>query len=95
MESYPHGYPRLAAFLGLDRNFTIVKRFDDLHIRALLDYQDRLCELEHCLEACDNLEDVSLNLSSRRQDGNSRRKELIEEVKKQLGLYGTDWFRVE
>lgn len=95
MESYPHGYPRLTAFLSLDRSFTILKRFDDLHIRALLDYQDRLCELEQCLEGCDNLEDVSLNLNSRRQDGNLRRRELIEEVKKQLNLYGTDRLRTE
>lgn len=37
LEDYPQGYPRLAAFLALDRDFTVFKRFDYLHIRSLLE----------------------------------------------------------
>jgi hypothetical protein len=89
VEDYKHGYPRLAAFLTLDKNFAIVRCFNTLHMRVLLDYQDRLAELEEQLNDCDDNEGVQLNLCSRRQDSNPRRREILDRLKQELKDYGT------
>lgn len=88
VEHYRQGYPRLAAFFNLDPNFTVFKRFDSLHIRVLLEQQDRLCELQQQLEDCDDAETIQLNLSSRRQDGNRARREILQQIKTELKDYG-------
>ena len=87
MEDYPQGYPRLAAFLALDRDFAVFKRFDYLHIRSLLEQQDELAELQERLERCDGAEVVGLGLSSRRQDGNTERRRLLREITGKLQEY--------
>lgn len=87
LEDYPQGYPRLAAFLALDRDFTIFKRFDYLHMRSLLGQQDELAELQERLERCDEAEPIRLGLSSRRQDENAERRELLRQVKTKLQEY--------
>lgn len=87
LEDYPQGYPRLAAFLALDRDFTVFKRFDYLHMRSLLEQQDELAELQERLERCDEAEPVRLGLSSRRQDENAERRELLRQVKAKLQEY--------
>ncbi|KAI1744664.1 hypothetical protein F4680DRAFT_443938 [Xylaria scruposa] len=56
LEDYCRGYPQLAAFLLLDDNFTIVRRFDYLHLRTILDQQDQLAELEESLNKYDDEE---------------------------------------
>lgn len=88
VEHYRQGYPRLAAFLNVDKDFTILKRFDNLHMRCLLEQQDQLFELETELNQCDDAENTQLYLSSRRQDLNQRRRELLEQVKEGLQAYG-------
>ncbi|KAG9231492.1 hypothetical protein BJ875DRAFT_506648 [Amylocarpus encephaloides] len=87
VEHYRQGYPRLAAFLSLDPNFTIFRRFDTLHLRVLLEQQDRLCELQQQLEDCDDAETVQLNLSSRRQDDNRTRRNVLQQVAAELKDY--------
>ncbi|CAF3526591.1 unnamed protein product [Fusarium graminearum] len=87
VESHRLGYPQLAAFLTLDEYFTIVKRFDFLHMRSIVEQQDRLAELEARLHQCDDEEGIQLNLSSRRQDGNNKRRELMKEVQETLKQY--------
>ena len=87
LEDYPQGYPRLAAFLALDRDFTVFKRFDYLHMRSLLEQQDELAELQERLDRCDNAEPIRLGLSSRRQDGNPERRELLRQVTVKLQEY--------
>ena len=64
-----------------------MKRFDGLHIRLLLEQQDRLAELEERLEKCDDEETIQLNLSSRRQDSNLARRQLIDDIKAELAEY--------
>ncbi|PVI01283.1 hypothetical protein DM02DRAFT_728018 [Periconia macrospinosa] len=93
VEHYRRGYPRLAAFLNLDPNFTVFKRFDNLHIRVLLEQQDRLYELQQQLEECDDAETIQLNLSSRRQDGNQTRRELLQRIKAELTDYDNSILR--
>ena len=87
LEDYPQGYPRLAAFLALDRDFTVFKRFDYLHMRSLLEQQDELAELQERLDRCDDAEPIPLGLSSRRQDGNPERRELLRQVTAKLQEY--------
>ncbi len=89
VEHYRQGYPRLAAFLNLDPDFTVLKRFDNLHIRVLLEQQDRLYELQQQLEDCDDRETIQMNLSSRRQDSNRARREILAQIKTELKNYGT------
>ena len=89
LENYPQGYPRLAAFLALDRDFTVLKRFDYLHMRSLLEQQDELAELQERLDRCDGAETVRLGLSSRRQDENVERRELLQQVTAKLREYDT------
>ena len=88
VEHYRQGYPRLAAFLNIDQNFTVFKRFDSLHLRVLLEQQDRLCELQQQLEDCDDVETIQVNLSNRRQDSNLVRRDILRQVKAELELYG-------
>jgi hypothetical protein len=64
-----------------------LKRFDNLHIRILLEQQDRLAELEERLEKCDDEETIQLNLSSRRQDSNLERRQLIDDISLELAAY--------
>ena len=87
LESYPQGYPRLAAFLALDQDFTIFKRFDYLHMRSLLEQQDELAELQERLDRCDDAEPTRLGLSSRRQDDNPERRDLLQQVTAKLRVY--------
>ncbi|KAK4695582.1 hypothetical protein P7C71_g2194, partial [Lecanoromycetidae sp. Uapishka_2] len=87
LEDYPQGYPRLAAFLALDRDFTVFKRFDYLHMRSLLEQQDELAELQERLDRCDDAEPIRLGLSSRRQDENPERRGLLRQVTAKLQEY--------
>lgn len=88
MEDYRRGYPQLAAFLSLDEYFTIVKRFDYLHMRSIAEQQDQIAELETQLNQCDDEEGIQLNLSSRRQDANGKRRDLMNQVHEKLKQYG-------
>lgn len=73
----------------MDENFTIVKRFDYLHMRCILEQQDALAELEDRLNKVDAQESVELRLCSRRQDDNLERRQLLRDISSSLKEYGT------
>ena len=88
VEDRPRGYAQLAAFMTLDEEFAVLKRFAYLHLRSLLYQGDVLAQLEERLEALDDDEAVQGYLSSRRGDGNRDRTSLLEDLKMQLQSYG-------
>ncbi|KAI9653540.1 MAG: hypothetical protein M1821_007048 [Bathelium mastoideum] len=90
VEQYRPGYPRLAAFLNVDGDFTVLKRFDNLHMRSLLEQQDGLQELEAKLDHCDDTESIQLHLSSHRQDSNQVRRDLMRDIAAKLKAYGME-----
>jgi len=87
VEHYRLGYPRVAAFLNLDPGFAMIRRFDNLHLRVLLEQQAHLSGLERDLDKCDDEETVQLHLSSCKQDKNSRRRQLVEDIATALRNY--------
>ncbi|MCJ1460960.1 hypothetical protein MMC28_011342 [Mycoblastus sanguinarius] len=56
-------------------------------MRSLLEQQDELAELQERLERCDEAEPIRLGLSSRRQDENAERRELLQQVRTKLQEY--------
>jgi len=94
VEEYRLGYGRLAAFLNIDSSFTVVRRFDFLHLRLLLEKQAHLGELESRLMKCDNEETVQLYASSCKQDGNVERRRLMEEIQVKIHDYGMYQFLI-
>lgn len=56
-------------------------------MRSLLEQQDELAELQERLDRCDNSEPIRLGLSSRRQDENPERRELLRQVTVKLQEY--------
>lgn len=88
MEHYREGYPRLAAFLNLDKDFSVLRRFDYLHMRCLLDQQDQLVELEDQLHRFDDEEQIELRLRSRRQDEHQERRDLLNLIRTKVESYG-------
>lgn len=87
LEEYRLGYARLAAFLNIDSSFTVIRRFDYLHLRLLLEKQAYLGELERRLMKCDDEETVQLYASSCKQDGNVERRHLMEEIQVKIHNY--------
>jgi hypothetical protein len=53
VDEYSNGYPRLAAMLHSDENFTIFRRFGYLQCRLILEKQSRLAKLECQLDKLD------------------------------------------
>ena len=88
------GYPRLASFMCMDSEFTILKRFDYLHLRNLLYHSDILAKTEERLRWLDQQETVQTYLSSRRQDRNIERQNLLLNLDEQLKAYGNVLIRV-
>lgn len=68
VEDYPDGYPRLAAVMNSDNDFTMFRRFGTLHMRNLLHLQVELSVLEQKLKELDNADalnpETSWNLRS-------------------------------
>ncbi|KAF2005156.1 hypothetical protein P154DRAFT_571370 [Amniculicola lignicola CBS 123094] len=87
VEEYKRGYPRLAAFVASDPSFAIARRFSYLHARNVLYRQDRLADLEAQLQELDENEQTQWYLSSRRDDGNSLRAQLLSRLGDELREY--------
>ena len=96
VEKCPEGYPRLAAFLSSEHNFSIYRGFTYLHSRVLLGLQDQLVALERELDMKDRL-DKSNNLTdrlrSRARDeiedtGSRSRSNILNDIRLKLGEYG-------
>lgn len=85
-----NGYPRLGAFVASDRNFLIVRRFNHLQARLLLQVQDELRKFEAQLDAMDKgplLACESLQLREMDDDLSGRRKSLLRKIE-----YPTTYF---
>jgi len=88
VEEYRLGYAQVAALLNIDSSFTVIRRFDHLHLRLLLEKQAHLGELERRLMTCDDEEKVQAYASSCKKDGNVERRRLIEELQVRIRDYG-------
>ncbi|KAL9094999.1 MAG: hypothetical protein Q9165_002601 [Trypethelium subeluteriae] len=69
VENCPQGYPRLAAFLSSDQNFTLYRGFNYLHSRVLLHLQEEVSSLERELDELDKEDE---------EDGNHDRLKNLE-----------------
>ena len=91
MDDYPQGYPRLAAFVDIDTNTHLYRRFGYLRNRALLYVQDELVHLERQLAAMDDADaaEEPYRLASRSWDAEDdpKRKVLMTEIKARLKEY--------
>lgn len=85
-----HSYPKLAAFLDIDPNFMIYRRFGYLRTRLLLYHQDVLRELELKMDRTDRREAndpaTERRLCCREEDDDQ--KELLLRIGRQLQTYG-------
>ncbi|CEN59790.1 hypothetical protein ASPCAL02234 [Aspergillus calidoustus] len=88
VESYPPGYPRLAALVGADPAFNIARRFSILRARLLHLKQDRLSALGKKLESIDQEEKAVLFLGASRRDKNVERQAVIADIDIALADYG-------
>ncbi len=78
-----NGYPRLGAFIASDRNSLIVRRFNHLQARLLLQVQDELRKFEAQLDAMDKgplLACESLQFREMDDDLSGRRKSLLRKI---------------
>jgi hypothetical protein len=78
-----NGYPRLGAFVASDWNFLIVRRFNHLQARLLLQVQDELRKFEARLDAMDKgplLACESLQFREMDDDLSGRRKSLLRKI---------------
>lgn len=92
VEKCPKGYPRLAAFLDIDENFMLYRRFGFLQARVLLYKQDELREMEDRLDRLDkdDEEDRPKMLRSREDDNadDEYRMKLMQEIEEKFSEYG-------
>ncbi len=96
MESCPQGYPRLAAFLSSEQNFSIYRGFSYLHARVLLGLQDQLVVLERELDKKDLLDErnglverLHSRVRDEREDMDDRsRSKILDDIRLKLGEYG-------
>ncbi|KAH8631284.1 hypothetical protein IG631_12967 [Alternaria alternata] len=65
----------------------MVRRFETLHLRVLLEKQAELSELENDLNRVDDEERVQQHLSSCRKDKSQQRRGLVREIKSKLRDY--------
>jgi hypothetical protein len=59
LEDCPNGYPRLAAFLSSESNFTAFRAFSYLHTRVILEKQADLARLETELDDVDESDETT------------------------------------
>ncbi|KAK6543639.1 hypothetical protein TWF694_000381 [Orbilia ellipsospora] len=100
----PIGYSRLAAFMDLEDDLAIFRRFSRLHLRLLLYRQADIEELEEEIINLDKFEaeearlnakpESALNRSWRREkDLEERRVELVKQLRKHMKAYDDELFR--
>ncbi|CAF9906334.1 MAG: hypothetical protein ALECFALPRED_002202 [Alectoria fallacina] len=65
LDSYPRGYPRMAACQACDANFSIYRKFGWLHNRVLLHLQAELSKLEFDLQTIDDKQAESREFKER------------------------------
>lgn len=100
VESYPLGYPRVAAFQASEGCFSVYRSFRSLHSRVLLDLQYEISVLEQELEEKDRQDaadestarrvysrQIDDRLAERNREERSRR-DILAEIRKKLVEYG-------
>ncbi|KAL9121411.1 MAG: hypothetical protein Q9187_002037 [Circinaria calcarea] len=95
VEECPEGYPRLAAFLSSEHNFSIYRGFTYLHARVLLGLQDQIAALERELDKKDQLDTnngFGDRLYSRARDeiedtDTRSRLKILNDIRSKLGEY--------
>ncbi|KAI0534863.1 hypothetical protein GGR58DRAFT_481204 [Xylaria digitata] len=80
IEDFPQGYPRYLALIASDEAFYICRGFSYLRSRLLLLKQDRLVVLEKRLREIDDAETVPLFLGASREDTNTQRRQVLDEI---------------
>ena len=97
MEDCPKGYPKLAAFLSSEHNFSLYRGFGYLHSRVLLDLQDEISTLEKELDTADMFDSANGHedrLFSRRRDhaqniaADRSRRHILSDIRAKLVDYG-------
>jgi len=99
VDDYPQGYPQLAAYLNLDPNFPVYRRFGTMRHRVMLHRQIELMKLEQKLNEMDKADwnDHRYRIQSIRKDHEnatkegkerSEREELLNEIEAKLQHYG-------
>ncbi|KAF3929901.1 hypothetical protein AA313_de0201809 [Arthrobotrys entomopaga] len=100
----PIGYSRLAAFMDLEDDLAIFRRFSRLHLRLLLYRQADIEELEEEIISLDRIEaeearlngkpESALNRSWRREkDLEEYRVQLVKQLRKHMKAYDDELFR--
>ena len=100
MEGCPEGYPRLAAFLSSEQNFSIYRGFGYLHSRVLLGLQDQIVFLERELDQKDSFDQqngLARRLQSRARDERESRRDdderprarILDDIRRKLVEYGS------
>ncbi|OTA56799.1 hypothetical protein K449DRAFT_451330 [Hypoxylon sp. EC38] len=98
LDGYKEGYPRLGAFLALDRNNLIFRRFGYLQARVLLNIQDQLREYEEKLVSLEKeCEDYGVQSREAGDQHSRKRIELLQKIENKLERYTTSmnnasWF---
>ncbi|KAI0409257.1 hypothetical protein F4802DRAFT_242027 [Xylaria palmicola] len=87
IEDFPQGYPRYSALIASDEAFYICRGFSYLRSRILLLKQDRLVVLEKRLREIDDAETVPLFLGASREDTNTQRRQVLDEIDVALSEY--------
>jgi hypothetical protein len=88
VEDFRQGYPRFCALIDSHPAWNVFRRFSKLRARIILRKQDSLLALEQQLEAVDQQEATPLFLASNRLDGNTERKDILNNIEKGLRDYG-------
>ncbi|KAF3916331.1 hypothetical protein ABW21_db0204680 [Orbilia brochopaga] len=102
VKDVPAGYSKLAAFIDLEDDLAIFRRFSRLHAQLLLYRQADIEEIEEELQELDMIEAAdaamegspasALNRSWRREkDLEEYRVELVKRLRKSMKLYAADW----
>ncbi|KAI1745786.1 hypothetical protein F4680DRAFT_113322 [Xylaria scruposa] len=77
IEEYRRGYPRFAALIAANPDFSIYRQFRRLRARLLLLAQEKIRMLEHHLDQVDENETCPLFLGQSRSDTNEERHNII------------------
>jgi hypothetical protein len=95
VDSYPPGWPQLAAFMHSEDNFAIFRRFGLVHCRVLVQLQAEIQLLEKKLSALDQ-SDASpgspnawrLQTAEFKEGWDAEKKDLVAELVDKLLKYG-------
>ncbi|KAI1101273.1 hypothetical protein F4804DRAFT_347756 [Jackrogersella minutella] len=89
LDEYAQGYPHLGAFLALDQDFLIFRRFGYLQARVLLNMQDQLREYEEKLHSLEEDPGCEIWRRQSREANSGECKELLRKIEDKFERYVT------